>query len=292
MKQLLIPLLFVFLWGTGFVATKFGLVYATPMAFLTARMFGNLLCFGALMFVFKAEQPNWKVMRHLFICGLMMHALYLAGSFLAVYWGMPMGLASLIVGSQPLLTALITATFLKNSLRPSQWLGLLLGLLGLMLVLVTSTASAEGQSVNMGAVIAIVTSLLGITFGTLYQKHFCNEMDMISGPFWQYFSAFIFMALMMFFTEEAQILWTPHFMMALGWSVFVISVGAMLLLMYMIRHTDATRVTSLFYLVPPVAAVFGYFVFDEHLSSMAIIGGLITIVAVILVTRAPKKRLP
>jgi drug/metabolite transporter (DMT)-like permease len=275
------PALFVVLWSTGFLGAKLGLPYAEPFTFLGIRMVIATGLLGVFALATRAPWPrSWRKAGHIAVAGLLVHALYLGGVFTAIQAGLAAGVTALIVGVQPLLTAVIAGRFLEEQVTARQWLGLVLGLLGI--VLVVSSKLTEGTTTLFGIGCALL-ALLAITLGTLYQKRFCAHMDLRSGGAIQYAVTTIAMLAMAFTFESMQVTWTGEFIFALSWLVLVLSVGAVGLLYTLIRQGAAARVASLFYLTPPLTAVLGYLLFGEALGIIALAGMVLALIGVVLV---------
>jgi drug/metabolite transporter (DMT)-like permease len=199
---------------------------------------------------------------------------------------MPAGTAALIVGLQPILTAILAQYLLREQVNLVQWAGLLLGLLGVALVVGENALRAGMVDLKPSAYLAIGLALLCTTIGTLYHKRFATQMPLVGGTLVQFIAATAaLLSLALLFGETMQIEWTLHFTLALWWGVVVLSIGAILLLMYLIRHNSASSVASLFYLVPPVTAVQAYFLFGEQLGALAILGMALAAVGVAMVVR-------
>ncbi|AWR85260.1 DMT family transporter [Meiothermus taiwanensis] len=281
------PIIFVLLWSTGFVGAKFGLPYAEPFTFLWVRMLIVAGLLTALAGLLRSAWPRgWALNLHIGVSGLLLHAGYLGGVFFAISRGMPAGLAALIVGLQPILTALLAQPLLRERVGMVQWAGLLLGFVGVGLVVGEKALGARVLPIEPSAFAAIVLALFSTTLGTLYQKRFAVQMPLIGGTVVQYLAAAVgLFVLALLFGETMQIQWTPQFILAMAWLVLVLSVGAILLLMYLIRHNSASRVASLFYLVPPATALEAYFLFGERLGGLALLGMGLAALGVALVVR-------
>lgn len=283
----LLPWFFVLLWSTGFIGARFGLPYSEPFTFLSWRMAANLLVFILLMRIFRVGLPRrlalWKQQM---ITGALVHSTYLGGVFSAIELGMPAGLVALLVGLQPLLTAGIMALAFRNAPSAKQWLGLSLGIVGVIFVLSNGrTDFLQNGDITLVQLMWIVLALLGITLGTLYQKNYCQPQPLLAATFIQYLSGFLVVLPVALLTENTQVQWHPEFTGALIWSVLVLSVGAILLLMLMIQMGEATRTASYFYLVPPVTALQAWIFFDEQLSAIALVGMAITVLGVYWVNK-------
>ncbi|WP_379909714.1 DMT family transporter [Marinobacterium aestuariivivens] len=283
-----VPLLFVLLWSTGFIGAKYGLPHIEPFYLLFIRMLLTLLVFAVLMRLFRARRLSPSQALHQMVTGLLVHGAYLGGVFAAIDWQMPAGIASLLVGLQPLLTAVLAWAWLGNRLQGRQWAGLLLGLAGVALVLLSGDR-AGAMSLRWPALLATLLALAGISLGTLYQKRFGQGADLLSGSFYQYLATAMLMGLLSFGFETQQVDWQPQLIMALVWLVFGLSVSAILLLMLMIREGEAARVASYFYLVPPVTALEAWWLFDERLAPAALGGIVVAVIGVYLVIRPGRR---
>jgi drug/metabolite transporter (DMT)-like permease len=274
------PAVFVVLWSSGFIGTKTGVLHAEPMTFLSLRMGALVLLLGALVLVTRPAWPSSACLLHNVVAGLCVHGLYLAGVSVAIYQGLPAGLAALIVALQPILTSTLANRWLGERVAPHQWVGLALGLAGVWLVVHERTG---GSGATLIAWVAVFIGLIGITTGTLYQKRFAGGADWRIGLLVQYAASgalFIVGALLF---ETWTVDWTPEFVLALGWLVIVLSLGAIWLLYFMIRRSAAMRVTSLFYLTPAVTALMAWLIFDERLAPLALLGMAICVTGVFLV---------
>ncbi len=281
------PALFVLLWSTGFIGAKYGLPYADPLAFLVARYVLVIIALSLLAWAGKAVWiTNPRQLFHLAVAGLLLQATYLGGVFVAISHGLPAGLTSLIVGLQPLLTALLAGILLGETVRAYQWVGIATGLLGVVLVLAEKVVVGTAHTFSWAAVIPALGALLGITFGTLYQKRFCSHFDLRTGSVVQFVPSLLVTALLIPVMAEWRIEWTGEFMFALGWLVVVLSLGAISLLNLLIRHQGATSVTSLFYLTPAVTTLIAWLLFDEWLTLLQWAGMGLTMLGVWLVRRS------
>jgi len=281
---LLIPFMFVFLWSTGFIAAKYALPFIEPFVFLLIRMVLTIAAFLLLCQVFRAGRLTRHQAGHQMIAGLLIHGTYLGGVFAAIKWGMPAGITAIVVGVQPVLTAAVGRFWLGESLRRRQWLGLMLGLAGVTTVLLSSNRP-DTFEFSWPATVAALIALIGISLGTLYQKRFGKNVNLLAGSLYQYIGAAVLMALMAGFFEDWHIVWDIQLILALTWLVLGISVVAILLLMYMIREGETSRVVSYFYLVPPVAAIEAWLLFDETLTIPGICAMVVTVYGVYLVTK-------
>ena len=278
----LAPFLFVFLWSTGFLGAKFGLPHAAPLAFLSVRYLLVLALMTSLALVFRAPWPRdggqWF---HIGVAGLLVHGVYLGGVFVSIGMGLPAGISSLVVGMQPLLTATIAGRLLGERVVPRQWLGLALGFVGVALVL----SNKLGAGFSVDALWPALAALLGITAGTLYQKKFCPHFDWRSGAVAQFLPTALVTGIIVLARDDCRVEWTGEFVFALGWLVLVLSVGAISLLNWLIRHGSAVNVASLFYLTPPTTALLAWLLFGETLTGLALVGMIIAVWGVYLSRR-------
>lgn len=286
------PALFVLLWSTGFIGAKFGLPYAEPFTFLFVRFVLTVALLIPLVFLLKGGWPKGpRLWGHIATSGLMVHGAYLGGVFYGIYLGIPAGLASLLVGLQPLLTAALARPLLNEHLNRLQWAGLALGLVGITLVLSSKLNPGDGglfQGFGLGALACVMVALAGISGGTLYQKRYCTGMPLLSGTVVQYLGAGLLLGLGALLLEERGIDWTPTFILTLGWLVLVLSIAAILLLMALIKRGEASRVASLFYLVPPVTALEAWWLFDEALPPIALLGMAVALTGVVMVVKGKR----
>jgi drug/metabolite transporter (DMT)-like permease len=275
------PALFVVLWSTGFIATKYVLNSAAPLTYLSIRM----ACVVGLMAIIVAfARPKWldrAAIGHSIVAGLLVHGFYLGGTAVAISHSIPAGLSALIPGLQPILTSTLANRWLGERVAPLQWTGLLLGLAGVVLILHDRPMSGEAG----WGWLASGVSLVSITLGTLYQRRYCNAIDWRAGNLVQYIAVTIFFGLGAWLFENNEVHWTTEFVMALSWLAVVLSIGSIGLLYWLIRRSAATSVASLFYLVPAVTSLMAYVLFDEKLDAVAITGMTACAAAVFLVNR-------
>jgi drug/metabolite transporter (DMT)-like permease len=266
----LAPLLFVVLWSTGFIGAKLGLPDCEPLTLLTLRYAAVLVLMGAVALATRAPWPaspaQWV---HIGVSGLLIHAVYLGGVFTAIRLGLPAGVTALVVGLQPVLTALGAGLLLRERVRATQWAGLALGLAGVVLVV---ARKVEGGPAAAALLVPAIVALAGITVGTLYQKRFCASFDLRTGSVVQFLPSLAVTALAAWRTETMAVHWTPAFVFALGWLVLVLSLGAVSLLNVLIRSGSAVNVASLFYLTPPTTALIAWAMFGETLTGLALAG--------------------
>jgi drug/metabolite transporter (DMT)-like permease len=275
------PALFVALWSTGFIGTKYALEGAEPLTMQTLRMTLVVILLTLLALATRPTFPDRTGIAHSIIASILVHGFYLGGTAVAIAHSVPAGLSALIPGLQPVLTSTLANRFLGERVTPMQWLGLLLGLSGVMLVL--HNRSFEGQSLIGWAASGV--SLVSITIGTLYQKRFCSHIDWRAGNLIQFIAVTVFFALGAVMFETRAVNWTPTFVAATAWLSVVLSVGSIGVLYWLIRHSAATQVASLFYLVPGVTALMAFALFDERLDALSMVGMLVCAAGVVLVNR-------
>ena len=276
------PAVFVMLWSTGFIGAKFGLPHAEPFTFLFIRYVLVILLLILLALATGAPWPkNWVQTANIAVPGILVHGAYLGGVFAAIHKGVPAGVTALIVGVQPILTAVAAGPYLGEKVTPRQWAGLVMGLAGVGLVV---WDKLNWQSHHLTGVVYSVIALVGITAGTLYQKRHGGDMDLRTGSAIQFAAAAVPTLALALVFESMEVSWSAEFVFTLGWLVLVLSLGAISLLHLMIRHGAAARVASLFYLVPPVTALMAFLAFGETLDPPAMVGMAVTVAGVALVT--------
>ncbi|NML14556.1 DMT family transporter [Azohydromonas caseinilytica] len=277
------PAVFVLIWSTGFIVARYGMPHAPPLTFLSWRYALSALAFGLWIALSRPAFPrNGAQVLHLALTGVLMHAGYLGGVWAAVKAGIPAGTVALIVGLQPVLTALwVSASGQEARASARQWLGLLLGLLGLLLVVWRKLGTGEVTGFNL---LLSIGALLCITVGTLYQKRHVKPCDVRTASFVQLLAALV-VTLPLAALESEGMRWHPELIGALAWSVGALTLGASSLLYLLIQRGAATRVTSLMYLVPPCTALLAWLLFGEPLGPAVLAGMALTALGVSLVVR-------
>ena len=290
MLKKLAPGLFVFLWSTGFIGVKYGIPFAPPFYFIAIRMaIASLLLFIAISFLRRSQPLTRSILWPSTLIGLTLHGAYLGGCFFAVSRGMPAGVAALIVSLQPVLVSLFAAKYLNEPLKARAVSGLILGLAGLFVVVIPRINMTGDNAISLVAVAASVIGLLGGTSGTILQKKYGGAIPTLAGTSIQYAATALVLLVLALLFEEPNITWSPEFIGALTWLVLALSFGAILLLFFLLSHGSAASVSSLYYLVPAVTAIIAYFMFDEHISVLTLIGTAITVVGVWLVVSKQKE---
>jgi drug/metabolite transporter (DMT)-like permease len=273
------PAVFVLLWASGFIGAKLGLPYAEPMTFLTVRMTAVVLVLGTIILLTRPIWPSRTQLLHSAVTGLFVHGCYLGGVFVAMDHKLPAGFAALVVSLQPVLTSTLANRLLGERVTPRQWAGLGLGIVGVYLVVHGHT---EGEAPPLAWAAATV-GLIGMTIGTLYQKRFGGGIEWRTGFLIQYTAAAALFGLCALGFETMQVQWSGEFVIAIVWLVFGLSLGAIWLLYFLIRHQAAARVLSLFYLTPPFTALMAWLMFNEQLSPLALLGMAVCVAGVALV---------
>jgi len=292
------PAVFVLIWSTGFIVAKFGLPYAPPLTFLVLRYVLSIICFLVWIALARAPWPREpRQWLHLAVTGLLMHAVYLGGVWMAIKAGMGSGLSALIVGLQPVLTALwisgISAfgkpanATTHGRVTARQWMGLVLGLGGLLLVV--SRKFGAGSEATVFTLVSAVFALISITAGTLYQKRYLKPTDVRTANVIQ-LGAALLVTLPLALLETEAIAWNGEFLGAMAWSVLALTLGGSSLLYLLIQRGAATLVASLLYLVPPTTALMAWLLFGESITATTIVGTALTALGVSLVVRTAKPK--
>jgi drug/metabolite transporter (DMT)-like permease len=286
------PLLFVVLWSTGFIAAKYSMANADPFVFLCLRMTITAIVLIPILWLAGGEIPKsiWKH-RHDMVTGVLLHCCYLGFLFWPIKDGMPSGIVAIIIGIQPILTTALATMYIGESLNLRKAAGLLLGFIGVGIVILGKYGVNLGLSGGLDWFYLglCILSLIAISIGVFYQKKFCDQSQLLTATLMQYVAAAIATALFaLMFGETWQIEWTAKFATALAWQVFGLSIGAVVLLMSIIKLGEAGRVSSMFYLVPPLVVIEAHFLFGETLGVLSIVGMLLCIIAVYFVNRPGK----
>ena len=285
----LAPALFVVLWSTGFISAKFGLPYAGPLTYLLHRFVLVTTLMVAITLIARGNWPQRPITwLHLTAAGLMVHGLYLGGVFVAISRGMPAGTASMLVGMQPILTVFLARSWFGERTSARQWWGLLIGIVGVYCVV---EHKIRLTGLDWVGSMSVLVALVAISIGTLYQKRFCGGVDLRAGTAVQFGACALVYGILAPQFESLHVEWTWQFQFALGWSVLVLSVGAISLLYWLLRRGAASEVARLFYLVPAVTAAMALLLFDEPITMLAVAGmGLIA--AGVLLARPPNSPAP
>jgi drug/metabolite transporter (DMT)-like permease len=274
------PLLFVLLWSTGFVGAKYGLPYADPFIFLATRVLIAAIILFTIAAILKAPVAiGAKGITNSVIIGFFLHACYLGGVFYSISKGLPAGVAAVVTSLQPVLVSILAVRVLGEKLRVKQLVGLLLGLTGVVLVL---GPSFDDEIPTIG-IVAIIVALIGSTSATLLQKRIGVGIPLVAGTAYQYLGSGAVLATIAFATGGTSIQWNGKFIAAFIWLIAVLSVGAILLLLWLLNSGSAASVSSLFYLVPPATAIEAFFLFGEKVNTQGFLGIGVTALGVWLV---------
>ena len=276
------PALFVLLWSTGFIGAKYGLPYADPFVFLSVRILIAAVLLFALASLMKMPiRIGRQAVVRSGLIGFFLHACYLGGVFYSIAQGLPAGVAAVVTSLQPVLVSIVAVKVLGEQLRIRQLVGLLIGLVGVILVLGPSIDS----QIPMSAIIAILVALIGSTTATLLQKKMGSDIPLLSGTAYQYLFSGCVLGMIALATQETSITWNLRFTAAFIWLILVLSVGAILLLLWLLNTGSAAKVSSLFYLVPPATAIEAFVLFGEKVNTQGFLGIGITALGVWLVMR-------
>ena len=275
--------LFIFFWASGFVAAKYGLPYAQPFTLMAARfVVATAIMIPACLLLKAAWPKSFRAALHIMIAGIGIQVFYLAGVYYGIALGVSTGVTAIVVGLQPLLTGVLAGFVLHERISANNWIGLVLGFIGLAFVVWDRIVSPTDTLWGMGALFA---ALIGITLGTLYQKKFCGSFDIRTGVALQTVVSCVVMLTLAGTFETMNIDWTVDFVFAVLWSAVGLSVIASCLFYWLIQRGAATRVTSLIYLSPPTTALMGWAMFSEIMSWLAIAGMLLAMVGVAMAVR-------
>lgn len=274
------------MWSTGFVGARYGLPYAEPFVFLTIRMVAAAILLAILAAALRQrlrlsrDQWTWSA-----AIGVLLHACYLGGVFWAISRGLPVSVSALVVSTQPVLVAVLASRLLGERLTRTAWCGIALGAIGVVLVLEPGVVASQDAAYPPAAIAAVVIGLLGSTAATLMQKKVGAGIPMLSGTAVQYAASAIVFLVLALATESWFIDWTPAFVGALTWLILVLSIGAVLLMFWLLRNGTAARMSSLYFLVPPVTLVEAYVLFGERLPLLSLVGFAVATAGVALVQR-------
>ena len=284
------PWLFVALWSTGFVVARYATNDASPLTFLAIRMTIAAAILAILAKAIAAPRISAPQARVAAVVGVCMHAVYLGGVFIAIDRGLPSGLGALIAGLHPVVTAVFGRVLLRERLRSSQWLGVLLGLVGVVAVVIEKLEDGS-DSVTTGALVAMGLSVLGMSAGTLVQRARGKDMPLLRGTSTQYLGAAVALLVAIPLLDDSSVRLTGQFLGALAWATLVLSLGAVLIMMRLLASHSAARVSSLFFLTPALSALEGALLFGERLGPLAIVG-LVVAAAGVWLTMRDKPSVP
>jgi len=289
-----IPLLFVFLWSSAYIAIEFCSAHVEPSTFVVIRALSTTIVLLSIALFVQIEWPRrWQEYFYSSVVGILLHGVYAGGLFASIYHGIDVGLCALILSLQPILTVLLSSTFLKEKLTRRKVFGILLGFIGVSIVILeghTNTAQLllqngrdSGDGSGLPALFLCCLALLGISCGTIVQKRYCSQTKPIPGTCIQYSAAAIFMFPIAMTFETMQVDLNLSFVLGLSWLVVFVSIGAMCLLMILIKNEDAGSVASLLYLVTPLVALEAWLLFGDQVTEIALAGMLLCMAGVVVV---------
>ena len=285
-KKSILPFGFIFLYGSGFIFAQYGLVHSTPMAFLAIRFFITFLILLLIAYFLKVSFPKTKKeFLQIAIAGSLTVGTFSIGGFLSISYGISGATNALIIALQPIIVTFLALKFLNENINKRVWLGLIIGFIGVGFVVFSKLDSSTSS--YLGLFWSIV-SLLGLSFGSLYQKKYCSHMNVFSGGAIQTFSSTILVLPFLFF-EDIKIDWNTEFYISLFYMSVGVSIGALSLLYVMIKNGEVSKVSSIFYLVPVSAAIVSYFLLNEKLELNVIVGIITVIIGITLINKKEKK---
>jgi drug/metabolite transporter (DMT)-like permease len=284
------PALFVAMWATGFVVARLSAPHVDPLTFLSIRFPIAGVIFAVIARATSARWPSPRLALHAAIAGAFLHGGYLGPVYWAVAHGMPAGVSALIVGLQPLITAIFASFMVDEKIGPRHWLGLAIGIAGVALVIAPKLNVTALSGITPVTTLVNLAGAVFISFGTVYQKRYATGLHLAAGGAWQYVGATLVVLAAALLLEDFRFDGSFNAWFALGWSVVVLSLGAITLLMILIRHGEVARVSSLIFLVPAVSAAMAYVLFHETLTLVQILGMAVCAAAVLIVIRKPAGR--
>lgn len=281
------PVIFVLLWSTGFIAAKYILPYAEPFVFLTLR-YGLATLF--LVGIAKALKEPFRIpkeqVKNSIIIGLFLQVIYIGGVYYAISLGVSAGVSSVVVSMQPILVSLFGITILKESIRPSQSLGLILGFLGVFILLNPKIFQGIlALEFSTSGIVASVIALIGTSMGYLLQKRLGSHIPFLPGTTVQFTIATLSFAILSWFLEEWKVQVNIEFIAALSWAVLALSIGSIFLLFFLLKRDSASSVSSLYYLVPSLTALQAFLFFGERIAPIGFLGLFLAVIGTFLVTR-------
>lgn len=284
-KKSILPFLFIILYGSGFVFTQYGLENASPMAFLGIRFFIAFWILLIIAIILKVSWPkNIKESMHIAIAGSLTVGTFSIGVFLSISYGINASLSALVIALQPIVVALLAWKFLNEERNKKIILGFILGFIGVFFVIAQKIDNIE---LSIGILYSFI-ALLGLSFGSIYQKKYCKDMNLFSGGAIQTLASTI-LVLPFLYNEEIKVVWNSDFIIALLYMSMGVSIGALSLLYIMIEKADVSKVSSIFYLVPLSAVFISYILFDVQIDLVTILGIIIVLFAIVLINRKTKK---
>ncbi len=287
MIDLILKIAFIFLWASAFVAAKLGLSDAGPFSMLAIRFVIVSFIFAIIVFLFRAKWPKKSEVLYIGLVGILLHGFYLGGVFFSITKGTSAGISSLIVSLHPVLTCILAILIIKEDIKVDKWIGIFLGFIGVLIVVWPRL----GGELPLIGFISCVIALVAISFGTIIQKKYLENMDILGGNTIQAVFAAIFFSILLIFFEPFKFNLSKELIISMTWLIILVSLGAISILMLLIRRGEMSSTASLFFLAPPVSAILGYLVFKEELNVSGIIGFIVACTGVWLVNRKPNKNI-
>ena len=287
MIDLILKIAFICLWASAFVAAKLGLSDAGPFSMLAIRFVIVSFIFAIIVFLFRAKWPKKSEVLYIGLVGILLHGFYLGGVFFSITKGTAAGISSLIVSLHPVLTCILAILIIKEDIKVDKWIGIFLGFIGVLIVVWPRL----GGELPLIGFISCVIALVAISFGTIIQKKYLENMDILGGNTIQAVFAAIFFSILLVFFEEFKFNLSKELIISMTWLILLVSLGAISILMLLIRRGEMSSTASLFFLAPPVSAILGYLVFKEELNASGIIGFIVACTGVWLVNRKPNKNI-
>jgi len=283
----LAPALFVAIWSTGWVTARYGADYSDPLTFLSVRFALAVVAMLVIIVASRAEWPKGRGILHAMMSGVLLHALYLGGVWWAIAHGVPTGISGLVAAIQPILTAFLAPLILREQIGRLQWAGVFLGFCGIALVLEPKLSTIDPAHLRdaLGPLLINMLAMVSVTLGTFYQKRFIPKGDLRTITALQYAGAFLIVTPLAFLLEPMRMEWNVPLIAVMAWSVLALSLGAIGLLLLLIREGAVSRAAALIYLVPPSVAVEAYFAFGETMQMVQLAGLCLTVIGVALATR-------
>ena len=286
MIDFILKITFVFLWASAFVAAKLGLDDAGPFSMLTVR-FAIVSCiFASLVFIFRAKWPKWIEIPYIALVGILLHGLYLGGVFFSIKQGTSAGISSLIVSLHPVLTCILAIFIIEEKITLDRWIGIFMGFIGVILVV----WPRMGGELPLIGFLSCFVALVAISFATIIQKKYLENMDILGGNSVQAIFAALFFLMLVLLIEPFHFNLTTELLISMTWLILLVSLGAISILMILIKRGEMSSTASLFFLAPPVSAILGYIVFGEKLGALGILGFIIACTGVWIVNRKYSKK--
>ena len=276
------PFIFILLWSSAFITTKPIIDNSDPFSALAFRF--GLVAIGFFLFSIYSKKKiivDRKNFFESFFSGVLFHGVYLGGVFFSISKGMPTGIAALIVTLQPILTNALSGPILNEKVSVKQWIGVLLGFSGAVMVL----GFDIGNEIPTIGLVATIIALVAITTSTIWQKKLSNNLPLSVSNMNQALGGFIFHIIIIILFAEPYINFSTTFIIAMSHQIFLVSFGAFTILMFLIKKNSASKTVSIFFLIPPTSAFMAWLFLNESLSNLDLLGFLIATIGVYIATR-------